>query len=113
MNASDIAISAQDIISDVVVLRNVRPSYVKDAEGKNTELIECVRYDCVDPNTYATFTIKVESTKAIVTKQALEASEEPLYVAIPVKETVIKPYAVEYGKAKVSIVAPYLKLAEN
>lgn len=113
MKAADLSISAEGILSDVAVLRDVRLAYAKDAEGKNTDVIECVRYDCVDPNTYATFTVKVESTKAVVTQQALESSDEPIYIEIPVKEVKIKPYKIEFGKADVSIVAPYVKLAEN
>lgn len=113
LKISDITLSAEGIISEVVVLRDIRPSYAKDGEGNRTDVIECIRYDCVDPNNYATFTIKVESTRAIMSKEDLEASEDAIYISIPVKETLIKPYKIEYGKAEVSIVAPYVKVTEN
>ena len=76
-------------------------------------MVEAVRYDCVNPDNFSTFTLKVESPRPIVTKEILEASEEPVYISIPVSEVVIRSYSIEYGNAKVSIIAPYVKLAEN
>lgn len=106
-------VSANGIIPDVAVVKNVRISNVTDADGKKTEKVEAIRYDCINPDNFSSFTIKVESTRPVVTKEILEGSEEPVYISIPVAEVVIRPYAIEYGKAKVSIVAPYVKLAEN
>lgn len=113
IKASELEISAVGIIPDVAVLKNVRVSNVMDAEGKKTDKVEAVRYDCVNPENFSTFTIKVETTRPVVTKEILEASEEPIYISIPVEEVVIRPYEISYGNAKVSIVAPYVKLAEN
>lgn len=113
MRASELEVSAVGIIPEVAVVRNVRISNVLDAEGKKTDKVEAVRYDCVNPDNFSTFTIKVETTRPVVTKEILEASEEPIYISIPVEEVVIRPYEISYGNAKVSIVAPYVKLAEN
>lgn len=113
MKVSELEISAQGIIPELAVVRNMRPSYVLDSEGKRTDKIEAVRYDCVNPENYSSFTIKVETTRPVITKELIEASDEPLYITIPVAEVVIKPYSIEYGVAKVSIVAPFVKLAEN
>lgn len=113
IKASALQVSAVGIIPEVAVVRNVRLSYVMDTDGKKTEKVEAVRYDCVNPDNFTTFTIKVESTRPVVTKESLDASEEPVYVSIPVEEVRIRPYAIEYGKAKVTIVAPYVKLAQE
>lgn len=113
MKASALQVSAVGIIPDIAVVKDVRVSYVMDAEGKKTDKVEAVRYDCVNPDNFSTFTLKVETTRPIVTKEILEASEEPIYIAIPVSEVVIRPYAIEFGKAKVSIIASHVKLAEN
>ena len=113
MKASEIKISAAGIIPDVAVVKNVRISNVLDAEGQKTDKVEAVRYDCVNPDDFSTFTLKVEKSLPVVTKEVLETSEEPVFISIPVSEVVIRPYAIEFGKAKVSIVAPYVKLAEN
>lgn len=113
MKASELEISALGIIPEVAVVKNVRISYVMDAEGKKTEMVDAVRYDCVNPDNFSTFTLKVKTTRPIVTKEILEISEEPVYITIPVSEVVIRPYEISYGKAKVSIIAPYVKKAEN
>ncbi len=113
MKASALEVPATGIIPDIAVVKNIRISNVLDAEGKKTDKVEAVRYDCVNPDNFTTFTVKVETTRPVVTKEILETSEEPIYIAIPVSEVVIRPYAIEFGKAKVSIVAPYVKLAEN
>ena len=113
MRASELEVSAVGIIPEVAVVRNVRISNVLDAEGKKTDKVEAVRYDCVNPDNFSSFTLKVETTRPVVTKEILEASEEPIYISIPVEEVAIRPYEISYGNAKVSIVAPYVKLAEN
>lgn len=109
--ASQMEMSAKGVLSDVVVVRNIRESYVLDANGKRTDQIDCIRYDCVDPNTFDTFTAKVLTSKPVISKEALEASDVPVYIEIPVEETIIRPYSIEYGRVKVSIIAPYVKLA--
>lgn len=113
IKASELEVSAVGIIPEVAVVRNVRISNVLDAEGNRTDKVEAVRYDCVNPDNFSSFTLKVEATRPVVTKETLESSEEPIYITIPVSETVIRPYAIEYGQAKVSIIVPYVKLAEN
>lgn len=113
MKVSELEISAVGIIPDIAVVKNVRVSNVLDADGKRTEKIEAVRYDCINMDNFSTFTLKVEKKHPIITRELLEASEEPVYITIPVSEVLIRPYFIEYGKAKVSIVAPYVKLAEN
>lgn len=113
MKASELEVSAVGIIPEIAVVKNVRVSNVLDAEGKKTDKVEAVRYVCVNPDNFSMFTLKVETTRPVVTKEILEASEEPVYIMIPVSEVVIRPYAIEYGNAKVSVIAPYVKLAEN
>lgn len=113
MKAFELEVSADGIIPEVAVVSNVRISNVIGAEGKRTDKVEAVRYDCVNPDNFSTFTLKVEATRPVVTKEILEATEEPVYISIPVDAVAIRPYAIEYGQAKVSIIAPYVKLAEN
>lgn len=113
MKVAALEVSAVGIIPEVAVVRNVRISNVLDEEGKKTDKVQAVRYDCVNPEDFSTFTLKVETTYPVVTKEILEASEEPVFVNIPVDAVVIRPYAIEFGQAKVSIVAPFVKLVEN
>lgn len=113
IKASKLEVPADGIIPELAVVKNIRISYVIDAEGKKTEKVEAIRYDCVNPENFSMFTLKVEATRPVVTKEILDASEEPIYIVIPVTEVVIRPYAIEFGNAKVSIIAPYVKLAEN
>lgn len=97
MEVADLEVSAKGKISEILVVKKVRPSYMKDAEGKITENIENVRYDCVDPETFASITLKVQSTRPIVTNEVIEASEGAIYVKVPVAETIIRPYEIKYG----------------
>ena len=110
IKASELSISAVGYISEVAVLRDVKVSYIKDSDGKATNVIESSRYTCVDPVTFATFTLKVNGARVLITPEAVAESEEHIYIDIPVDETIIKPYAIEYGTAKVSIIAPYIKV---
>lgn len=107
MKTADFAITAQGIIPEVVVVRSVRVSF--SAEDSN-EKIKSVRYFCVNPVDFSSFSIRVDGKPPVVTEEVLEAETEPVYIEIPVRETVIKPYEIAYGNVKVSIVAPFVKL---
>lgn len=113
MKASDLEVSAIDKIPEVAVVKEVRISNVLDADGKRTEMIDCIKYVCVNPDNFSTFTIKVNTTRPIVTNEIIEEADEPIYLSIPVEAVVIRPYKIEFGKAKVTIIAPFVKLAEN
>lgn len=110
IKASELCISAVGYIPNVAVVRNVKLNYVKDSEGKNTNVIESTRLTCIDPETFVTFSLKTIGARVFITPEAVAESEEHIYIDIPVDETIIKPYAIEYGTAKVSIIAPYVKL---
>lgn len=109
MDSKHLMLTAEGKISPQVVVRNVRYAYQTDADGNRTDTVKSVLYDCVDPLNFATFTLKVNSSKAVITPEELEEAEEVVYIEIPVESTLIKPYAIEYGKAKVSIIAPQVK----
>ena len=110
MKAKDLAMSAAGILSGEAVVSDFTYQYKTDNAGNRTDIIECVRYKCVDLTTFSNFTIKVETDKPVISKEDLENSETPVLIRIPVDDTIIKPYAIEYGKAKVSIIAPYVEL---
>lgn len=113
ISTADLVISAEGLISEKAALRDVRISYVQDEEGRRTNVIDCVRYDCFCVEDLSTFVIKVAGGKAVITREALEKSKEPVFIQIPVGELTIKPYEIQYGVAKVTITAPYVKLIEN
>lgn len=113
VKASDLNLPAAGIISDEVVVSDVTLQRRKDKEGNLTDEIECVRYTCTDPKTYSSFKLKVETIKPVISKEDIENSETPIFIRIPVDDTTIKPYAIEYGKAKVSIIAPFVELVKT
>ena len=113
MSTSDIQISAMGLIAEIVAVRDVKPIFKSDSDGKRTDIVEAIRYDCINPNDFSTFTLKTLSIKPVITAEELEMSETPVYISIPVNDVVIKPYKIEYGVATVSIIAPYVKLASS
>lgn len=113
MEIADLEVSAEGKISEILVVKKVRPSYMKDAEGKITENIENIKYDCVDPETFASVTLKVQSTRPIVTNEMIEESESVIYIKVPVSETIIRPYEINFGKAKVTVIVPYVNMEEK
>lgn len=113
MKANDLEMSGSGIISEEVVLKAIRVSYKYDDEQKRTDIIESIKYDCVDPESFSFFTIKVNTATPVITQEMLETSENSVFLYIPVDEVVIRPYELGFGVAKVSIVAPYVRLLEN
>lgn len=105
INTNLISISATNFIPKTAVLKGIRVSKVKE-----TDAIDFVKYDCVNPNDFSTFTIKVTGLDPIISPEKLEAMTGLTYIDIPVDKVAIKPYAIEYGVAKVSITAPMVRL---
>lgn len=113
MPADQLISPAEGIIPNVAVLKDIKFTYETDADGKRTEKVIGVRYFCVSPNDFSSFTLKTNSAKAVITPEQLEEAEDIVYIDIPVADTIIKPYAIEYGMAKVSIIAPFVKLHKD
>lgn len=113
MATSDMIMSAVGLVPDIAAVTGITYVYKMDAQGKRTEQIEGVRYKCANPKDFTVFTLKTLSFKPVITPEELDASEDVVYISIPVKDVVIKPYKIEYGIATVSIIAPYVKLASN
>ena len=110
---ADMIMSAVGLIPDIAAVTNVAYVYKTDAQGKRTDQIEGIRYRCANPKDFTVFTLKTLSIKPVITPEELESSEDVVFISIPVNDVVIKPYKIEYGIATVSIIAPYVKLANN
>ena len=113
MKANLLAMVASGFISEELILLDITYQYKTNEVGERTKEIECVKYRCADPVTFSGLMIKVETNKPVISVKDVEESSEPIYIRIPVDDTLIKPYAIEYGKAKVSIVAPYVELVKS
>ncbi|MBQ2921953.1 MAG: hypothetical protein IJE60_02490 [Tyzzerella sp.] len=113
MKASSLVMGATGLISEQLVLLDITYQYKTDEAGEKTKEVEYVKYKCIDTATYSSLMIKVETNKPVISNANLEASEDAVYIRIPVDETLIKPYAIEYGKAKVSIIAPFVELVKT
>lgn len=113
ISTSDIIISAEGILPEIAVLKAVRPSYLLDAEGKRTDKVDYYRMDCIDPKSYSSFTLKVLSTKEIISAEELEDATEVTYIKIPLKEVIIKIYKTEYGYCSVTLTCPRVQLVKE
>lgn len=113
MKSSDLEVSGVGIIPEVAVVKEVRISNIMDADGKRTDAVDCIKYVCVNPDNFSSFVLKVNATRPIVTNEAIENSEKPIFVSIPVSEVVIRPYEIAYGRAKVTISSPFVKLMDE
>lgn len=113
MKAKEFVITGENILPEIAVVKSVRLSYKLDEQGKKTDTIDFIRYDCINPDNYSTFTLKVESNHAVVTQEILESADEPIYISIPVSESRIRPYAISYGNVSVTVGVPYVKLVHE
>ena len=113
MKADSLVMGATGLISEQLVLLDITYQYKTDEAGEKTKEVEYVKYKCIDTATYSSLMIKVKTNKPVISNTDLEASEDAVYIRIPVDETLIKPYAIEYGKAKVSIIAPRVELVKT
>lgn len=113
MATSDMVMSAVGLVPNIAAVTGITYVYKMDAQGKRTAQIEGVRYRCANPSDFSVFTLKTLSIKPVITPEELDASEDVVYISIPVNDVAIKPYKIEYGVATVSIIAPYVKLVTD
>lgn len=113
IKAEAFELPGRGFLPEEVVLLDYSCQYKTDNNNQKTDTIECIRYTCIDTKTFSRFKVKVLSNKPVISKKDLEDSETPVYIRIPVDETTIKPYEIQYGKAKVSIIAPFVELVKT
>lgn len=113
IDARELAVALSTFISDTpeFVVKSIRENY-EYVDGKKTDKFLSTTLTCIDTISYVVLDIKVEKHLNL-TAQQLEQSDTPIYVEIPLEETIVRPYAIEYGKAKVSIIAPSVKIIKN
>ncbi|MBQ9198690.1 MAG: hypothetical protein IJ141_00740 [Lachnospiraceae bacterium] len=103
--------NAKGFLNPIAVLRDVKILYKTDTNGSRTDEVIGIKYECIDTETFSTFSVKVEgNVKPVITAQELELSTTPVYIEIPVEQTLIRPYDISFGNAKISIVAKNVKL---
>ena len=88
-------------------LKNVHENKAFDkATKKSLDKVESITYTVVDPETFTTMKIKVLNPTPVITQDELDRSDSPVFITFPLDKTKVRPYSIEYGKVKVSIVAP-------
>lgn len=97
--------------TDEYALKNIQENY-EYVNNKKTDTFLSTTLTCIDVETLAILRIKVES-RINLTAKMLEQSEQPVYIKIPIEQTFVRPYAIEYGKAKVTIIAPSVTIVNN
>lgn len=92
---------------DTFVIKSVRVNKVFDKEAnKVSDVNESVTYTVVETETFSSMKVKVTNPVPVITQDELDRSDSPVFITFPLDETKVRPYSIEYGKVKVSIVAP-------
>lgn len=112
VNASVFTIPASDALSGVAVVKGVKPIYELDSEGKRTENVIAVKYDLIDADNFNSFSVKVAGSKPVITSEELEIAQGLVLVELPVEQMKARAYDMNYGKAKITIAAPFIKRKE-
>lgn len=112
VNASAFTIPASSALSGVAVVKGVKPIYELDSEGKRTENVIAVKYDLIDADNFNSFSVKVPGAKPVITSEELEVAQGLVLVELPVEQMKIRAYAIEFGRAKVSVSANVIRRKE-
>lgn len=98
--------------SDTFVCKAIKRNFRYENE-KKTENVESVAYDLVDTKTFVSFRLKVPGDSPVIDPVAFDEMDKVIKVRVPIDQTTVRPYRVEYGRATVSIVAPFVELIDN
>ena len=97
---------------DLFVLRGVR-KINRYKNGERTEEVAGYAYDVIDGASYSAFRVKVESSSPAIEPDQFEKSSDTVFVRIPLDKTIVVPYSVEFGRAKVTVVAPFVEVVKE
>ena len=81
--------------------------------GKKTDTVSHILYHLVDTISFQQIYIKVPHSTPIITQSDLDNADMPVFVSIPTKDTVVKPYKIEFGHVKVSITSPSISIVKD
>lgn len=109
MDAKLLAIPLSDYTETTdYVVTAVKDNY-EYVDGKRTDNWLSTTVSCVDTVSFATINIKV-AKRINLTQQEIEETDDNIFIQINLDETFVRPYAIEYGKAKVSIFTDTVKV---
>lgn len=95
-------------------LTAVKLNRATDANGKLLDAVRDITYSIYIPDILAQINVKVDSTTPVVTQEQLDtamSAGKDIFVELPISETFICPYKMEYGAVFCTIKAPYIKLS--
>lgn len=102
LDVNNFIIALEDIYpAGKYIVKSVYPVYTYE-NNKKTDNICGYKYRLVDTSLYETFDVKVDGKNPIVTSEVLKNSG-PIWVSL--EGAVIKPYEINYGRAKCSATA--------
>ena len=96
--------------SEKYALRGVSSVYAYE-NGKRTDQLIGYRLLLTDLETLEAFDVRINGTKIAVTQEMIDASDERLYVTLD--NAMIKPYAINFGKAECTITCDAVKLVRD
>lgn len=110
---SDITLSMSQVTdSDVFAVTGV--SIIKKyVDGKPTDDVDGIRYLLTDTKTLTQISVKTLEKKPAITQDEIDNAGCLMYVKLPIEETLIKPYKMEFGKVSVSIIAPSVEVVSD
>ncbi|HBI62139.1 MAG TPA: hypothetical protein DDY31_13170 [Lachnospiraceae bacterium] len=105
---------ADFISNEKFVLKNIRENKAYDKTTKKVlNVVESITYTVAATDTFSNMKVKVLSSMPVITQKELEDSDCPVFVSFPLETTLVRPYSIEYGAVKVSIIAPQVQLVKD
>lgn len=96
--------------SQSFALLSVAPVYAY-SDGKRTDQLIGWRFSLADPETFQNFDVRLNATKTPITQEMIDANELRLYVTLD--NAMVKPFAINYGKAECTVTCDAVKLVRD
>ena len=93
------------------VLKDINPIY-KYKDGKRTGTIIGYNYSLIDKTSFEYIRVKVSGSEPVIPLEDFQNQTIPVCVKLP-KNTIVKPYKIQYGIVLVSILAPYIEVVKS
>jgi len=103
---------ADFVDDDRFALNSVERRYKYDENRKRTDVVDGIVYTVTDERLNR-YKIKVPTTTPVIEQEEIDESDEIFFVTFPIRESVVKPYKMEYGRVFISITSPWCRLVSD
>ena len=102
----------QDEVLELVDVKEIYENYDEKTHKPVGEVVS-ITYTVFSPDLRGRLNIKVDNAVPVIAAEELRECKDDVYIQVPLTETFVRPYKVEFNKVSVTVKAPTVHLVRD